>query len=108
MARIFCFIIVFTAIAPLSSSEQAPPVPDGPVPNARQVEWFHREIIAFFHFGMNTFTNENEGNGTASPQLFNPTALDCRQWTSVLKKAGIPCAILVAKHADGFCNWPTA
>jgi alpha-L-fucosidase len=26
----------------------------------------------------------------------------------VLKGAGIPCAIFVAKHADGFCNWPTA
>ena len=93
---------------PLSASAQTAPAPVGPVPNARQIEWYHREIIAFFHFGMNTFTNVNEGDGTASPQLFNPTALNCDQWMSVLKNAGIPCAIFVAKHADGFCNWPTA
>lgn len=90
------------------ASAQQPPAPVGPVPNARQIEWYHREIIAFFHFGMNTFTNDNEGNGKASPELFNPTALDCNQWTNMLKRAGITTAILVAKHADGFCNWPTA
>ena len=64
--------------------------------------------MAFFHFGMNTFTNDNEGDGTAHPSLFNPTSLNCNQWMNVLKRAGIPCALFVAKHADGFCNWPTA
>jgi len=102
------FIGLISLFAPLIVSAQQAPAPVGPVPNARQIEWYHRGIIAFFHFGMNTFTNDNEGDGTASPQLFNPTVLDCNQWTSVLKKAGIPAAILVAKHADGFCNWPTA
>jgi len=92
----------------LSVNAQTAPLPFGPVPNARQIEWYHREITAFFHFGMNTFTNDNEGDGTASPELFNPTALDCNQWMDALKKAGIPAGILVAKHADGFCNWPTA
>src|SRR5438045_6590673 len=86
-----------------------PPEPCGPVPTPKQVEWFHREIMAFFHFGLNTFeTNVNEGDGKTSPAIFNPTALDCNQWMRVLKNAGIPCAILVAKHADGFCNWPSA
>jgi alpha-L-fucosidase len=86
-----------------------PPAPFGPVPNARQIEWYHREVMAFFHFGINTFEdNVNEGNGKASPTIFNPTALDCGQWMKVLKAAGIPCGILVAKHADGFCNWPSA
>jgi alpha-L-fucosidase len=83
----------------------APPEPFGPVPNARQVEWYQREIIAFFHFGINTFgDNVNEGDGKAPAALFNPTAFDCRQWMRVLKDAGIPCGILVAKHADGFCK----
>ncbi len=86
-----------------------PPKPYGPLPNARQLEWYDREIVAFFHFGVNTFGEEvNEGDGKASPQIFNPTQLDCRQWTRTLKAAGIPCGILVAKHADGFCNWPSA
>ncbi len=73
------------------------------------MEWYEREVIAFFHFGINTFEdNVNEGNGKAPASLFNPTALDCSQWMQVLKDAGIPCGILVAKHADGFCNWPSA
>ena len=102
------FVVITILFAPFAANAQEAPAPVGPIPNARQIEWYHREIIAFFHFGMNTFTNDNEGDGMASPQLFNPTALDCNQWTSVLKRAGIPAAILVAKHADGFCNWPTA
>jgi alpha-L-fucosidase len=86
-----------------------PPLPIGPTPNARQIEFFHREINAFFHFGINTFGDYvNEGDGKANPSIFNPTALDCNQWMQVLKAAGIPCGILVAKHADGFCNWPSA
>lgn len=99
---------IVISLGPLTAMAQSAPAPVGPVPNARQIEWYHREMIAFFHFGMNTFTNVNEGDGTASPQLFNPTALDCNQWMQVLKRAGIPAAIFVAKHADGFCNWPTA
>jgi alpha-L-fucosidase len=103
-----CPVLIFlTILIARSSPGQTGPTPVGPLPNSRQIEWYHREMIAFFHFGMNTFTNDNEGDGTASPKLFNPTALDCNQWTSVLKRAGIPAAILVAKHADGFCNWPT-
>ncbi|AIE85927.1 alpha-L-fucosidase 1 [Fimbriimonas ginsengisoli Gsoil 348] len=79
------------------------------MPSAKQLEWYKREIVAFFHFGINTFGDEvNEGDGKASPAIFNPTGLDCGQWMKTLKRAGIPCGILVAKHADGFCNWPTA
>jgi len=93
---------------PFAAGAQTAPLPVGPVPNARQIEWYHREMIAFFHFGMNTFTDDNEGDGTAAATRFQPTALDCKQWTRVLKRAGIPVGILVAKHADGFCNWPSA
>jgi alpha-L-fucosidase len=100
--------LVSISSLPFLVHAQSAPDPIGPTPNARQIEWYHREIIAFFHFGMNTFTNDNEGDGTASPEKFNPTALDCKQWTGVLKNVGITSAIFVAKHADGFCNWPTA
>ena len=101
-------IAMLAVLIPLSSNEQSAPAPEGPLPNARQIEWYHREMIAFFHFGMNTFTDVNEGDGKASTQYFNPGTLDCNQWVSVLKNAGITTAIIVAKHADGFCNWPSA
>ena len=79
---------------------QKAPEPCGLVPSERQLEWYDREMIAFFHFGLNTFEEfVNEGNGKAPAALFNPTALDCTQWMQVLKSAGIPAAILTAKHA---------
>ena len=81
--------------------------PVGPVPNARQLEWWGRERTAFLHFGINTFTGNEWGDGTENPALFNPTELDCRQWIFALKAAGFTAAILTAKHHDGFCLWPT-
>lgn len=79
----------------------------GPVPNKRQMEWYRREGTIFFHFGMNTFTDKEWGDGTESPSLFNPTNLDVRQWIKTIKDVGFKCAILTAKHHDGFCLWPS-
>ena len=78
------------------------------VPTQKQLEWQSLELTAFLHFGMNTFTGNEWGDGTDSPEIFNPTELDCRQWARVLKESGFKMAILTAKHHDGFCLWPTA
>ena len=78
------------------------------VPTAQQLEWQQMEFTAFLHFGMNTFTGNEWGHGTDSPELFNPSELDCEQWVKALKDGGFKMALITAKHHDGFCLWPTA
>lgn len=82
--------------------------PYGAVPSARQMEHYHLEKKAFFHFGVNTFTNLEWGDGTEVESVFNPVGCDCRQWIRSIRAAGFTLAILTAKHHDGFCLWPSA
>lgn len=77
------------------------------VPTPQQLEWQQMELTAFLHFGINTFTGREWGDGSENPAIFNPAQLDCDQWVRTLKDAGFKMAIITAKHHDGFCLWPT-
>jgi len=78
-----------------------------PVPSAAQLAWQRDELAMFVHFGVNTFTDREWGDGTESPAIFNPTDLDPRQWAAAARRAGFRAMVLTAKHHDGFCLWPT-
>lgn len=85
-----------------------PPTQFGPVPSARQLRWHALESSMFIHFGVNTFTGVEWGEGKESPKQFNPTQLDCAQWVKAAKSAGLNSIVITAKHHDGFCIWPSA
>ena len=76
-------------------------------PSPQQLAWQDMELGMFCHFGMNTFCDQEWGDGTDSAEIFNPEQLDARQWARTAKRAGFKYLVLTAKHHDGFCLWPT-
>jgi alpha-L-fucosidase len=81
--------------------------PQRPRPSAPQLRWQEDELALFLHFGVNTFTNREWGDGTEDPAVFASSALDARQWARTARSAGFRSLILTAKHHDGFCLWPS-
>ena len=99
-------LLAVAAIAVFSCTRIDAPAPYGVLPTEAQVEWQKMEYNLFMHFGPNTFTGAEWGSGQEKAELFNPTAMDCGQWASIAKAAGMKGIIITAKHHDGFCLWP--
>ena len=77
------------------------------LPRPNQVAWQRLETTFFIHFGPNTFNGVEWGTGTENPAIFNPSALDATQWVNEIADAGGKLLMLVVKHHDGFCLWPS-
>ncbi|MBM4791254.1 alpha-L-fucosidase [Streptomyces sioyaensis] len=77
------------------------------VPTPGQLAWQQREVTAFTHFGMNTFTNREWGSGTEDEKWFAPSRMDVDQWMRAYKAAGAEQVMLTAKHHDGFVLYPS-
>jgi alpha-L-fucosidase len=76
-------------------------------PSPQQIEWQDLEFGVIIHFSTNTFLDREWGDGTADPSIFNPTQFDPDQWMKTIRDSGAKYVVLVAKHHDGFCLWPT-
>jgi alpha-L-fucosidase len=76
-------------------------------PTPQQVEWADLEFGVIIHFGTNTYLDREWGDGKADAKIFNPTEFDAEQWMRAIRAAGAKYVVLVAKHHDGFCLWPT-
>ena len=108
MKPVVHFLIVACLLAACQQGESVcPPEPFGACPTPQQVAWQQMEMNLFCHFGPNTFTGAEWGDGTEPEDIFYPTDLDCRQWTSTARAAGFRGVIITAKHHDGFCLWPS-
>ena len=76
-------------------------------PSPQQIAWQDMEIGVIFHFGPNSFMDREWGDGTAEPSVFDPQSFAAEQWMEAVKAAGAKYVLLVAKHHDGFCLWPS-
>jgi alpha-L-fucosidase len=96
------------ALPPLAGAHGSALPALAPEPDAAQRHWMGLRFGLFVHFGINTYYDEEWSQGQHSPQGFDPTELDTDQWCATAQRAGMKYVVLVTKHHDGFCNWPTA
>lgn len=94
------FVLAITTAVCAQAPKQA-------LPTKQQLAWHDMEYYWFIHFGPNTFTDKEWGHGDEQADIFNPSALDCRQWARIAKASGAKGIIITAKHHDGFSLWPS-
>ncbi len=97
----------FVTLKPGSTEQEIIEAAARVTPSPRQLAWQRLETTAFIHFGLNTFYNQEWGQGTEDPARFNPTLLDTDQWAKVLSETGFKMLIMTCKHHDGLCLWPS-
>ena len=101
---ILCFLFVIFVLA---THCQPAPSPYGVLPTQRQLTWQETEMYCIVHFSMATYTNKEWGYGDEPPEIFNPKNFSAFQIAEAAKAGCFNGIIVVAKHHDGFCLWPT-
>ena len=93
----------------LADNKTNAPAKDEVIPSANQYKYQKDELAAFCHFGMNTYTGSEWGNGKEKPEQFAlKNDFDAETLVKTLHEAGFNKLIVTAKHHDGFCIWPSA
>ena len=80
-----------------------------PVPSPALLERLDSgpDLIGIVHWGLNTYTDREWGYGDEDPARLNPGAFDADAIVAVCRAGGLGGLVVVAKHHDGFCLWPT-
>ena len=92
----------------LADNNTNAPEKDKVIPSANQYKYQKDELAAFCHFGMNTYTGSEWGNGKEKPEQFAlKNDFDAETMVKTLHEAGFKKLIVTAKHHDGFCIWPS-
>lgn len=97
----------FTLLAFSPGFAQPTPKPYGPLPTEGQLKWQETEMYCLIHFGPDTYTDKEWGYGDEDEKIFNPGHFDASQIVGAAKAGGFKGIVVVAKHHDGFCLWPT-
>jgi alpha-L-fucosidase len=106
---LWLYFLAMLSVSPaLAQVSAPPPEPLLPIPTARQLAYQQEELRMFLHFGVNTFTDREWGEGTENPDIFTPESFDARQWARIARETGFSILILTAKHHDGFALWNSA
>jgi alpha-L-fucosidase len=101
------FILIALLAAGISASAQTAPKPYGVLPTQRQLNWQETDMYCIVHFSMATYTDKEWGYGDEDPKIFNPKSFSALQIVGAAKAGGFKGIVVVAKHHDGFCLWPT-
>lgn len=98
---------IFLMLSCIIVHGQNAPKPYGVLPTDRQIKWQETEMYCIIHLGAATFTDKEWGFGDENPANFNPVAFDASEIVSAAKAGGFKGIVVVAKHHDGLCIWPT-
>ena len=104
------FVAAAAALLSASHSVLAVSIGSWPVPKpalAERIAAGDCEVYGIVHWGLNTYTDREWGYGDEDPAMLNPAKFDADQIVGACKAGGLGGLIVVAKHHDGFCLWPT-
>lgn len=105
MKNLLLFALIFAGS--FCAIAQPAPKPYGPLPTKAQLNWQETGMYCLIHFGPDTYTDKEWGYGDEDPQMVNPTQFSAMQIVGAAKAGGFKGIVVVAKHHDGFCLWPT-
>ncbi|MEN0052813.1 MAG: alpha-L-fucosidase [Mucilaginibacter sp.] len=100
-------IVALLLVNALTIFAQSAPKPYGVLPSQLQLRWQETEMYCIVHFSVATYTDKEWGFGDEKPDIFNPSKFSALQIVGAAKAGGFKGIVVVAKHHDGFCLWPT-
>ena len=102
-------LVLLSIVLAGRAASPAPPGSEGPAarPTAAQREWQDLEVGMFVHLAPNTWEGREYDDLKTPLSAIDPRDLDTDEWADVAESFGARYVVLVAKHAGGFCLWPT-
>ena len=110
--RKILLVVAVAALLSAAHTASALPIDFAPTPKpgpalAARIAAGDCEVYGIVHWGLNTYTDREWGFGDENPEMLAPAHFDADQIVGACKAGGLGGLIVVAKHHDGFCLWPT-